>query len=233
MSSVPIPVDTRARSGWTGRLWADIEPIYAAILDHPFIEGLASGELDVDCFVQFIVQDTWYLHEYTRGLLALGARAPTFEATQLMTTHAAAAANAETGLHVELLAALGRDPEQLRTAEPSPTTLAYSSFIVSTILGGDFVDGLAAIVPCFWIYAEVGLQLKRLGSANEVYQRWIDSYGGEDYLREVNLVLELTDQVGAGLDARAEARARRHFRTAARYEWMFWDAAHRQETWPL
>ncbi len=66
-----------------------------------------------------------------------------------------------------------------------------------------------------------------------MYQRWIDSYGSDDYQREVLLALELTDRVGLSLAPEAEAAARRHFRTAARYEWMFWDAAYRQETWPV
>jgi thiaminase/transcriptional activator TenA len=105
--------------------------------------------------------------------------------------------------------------------------------MVSTVYDGGFADGLAGIMPCFWIYAEVGQHLKTVGSPNPIYQRWIDSYGGEDYLREVKIALDLTDEVGADLGPAAEARARQLFRTAARYEWMFWDAAYRLETWPL
>jgi thiaminase/transcriptional activator TenA len=222
-----------ARPGWTGRLWTEIEPVYDAILDHPFIKGLASGELGVDSFVQFISQDTHYLQDYVRTLLALAAKAPDFAATKMLTTHAAAAAAAETGLHAELMTDLGRDPAELLAFDARPTTRAYTSFMLATVFTGSFADGLTAIIPCFWIYAEVGQHLKQAGSPNPVYQRWIDSYGSDDYLREVLLALELTDQVGLGLAPAAEATARQHFRTAARYEWMFWDAAYRQETWPV
>jgi thiaminase/transcriptional activator TenA len=221
------------RPGWTGRLWTEIEPVYDAILDHPFIKGLASGELSVDSFVQFISQDTHYLQDYVRTLLALAAKAPDFAATKMLTTHAAAAAAAETGLHAELMTDLGRDPAELLAFDARPTTRAYASFMLATVFTGSFADGLTAIMPCFWIYAEVGQQLKQAGSPNPVYQRWIDSYGSDDYLREVLLALELTDQVGLSLAPAAEAVARQHFRTAARYEWMFWDAAYRQETWPV
>ena len=222
-----------ARPGWTGRLWAEIEPVYAAILDHPFIKGLASGELSVDSFVQFISQDTHYLQDYVRTLLALAAKAPDFAATKMLTTHAAAAAAAETGLHAELMTDLGRDPAELLAFDARPTTRAYTSFMLATVFTGSFADGLTAVMPCFWIYAEVGQHLKQAGSPNPVYQRWIDSYGSDDYLREVLLALELTDRVGLSLAPAAEAAARQHFRTAARYEWMFWDAAYRQETWPV
>jgi thiaminase/transcriptional activator TenA len=221
------------RPGWTGRLWTEIEPVYDAILDHPFIKGLASGELSVDSFVQFISQDTHYLQDYVRTLLTLAAKAPDFAATKMLTTHAAAAAAAETGLHAELMTDLGRDPAELLAFDARPTTRAYSSFMLATVFTGSFADGLTAIMPCFWIYAEVGQHLKQVGSPNPVYQRWIDSYGSDDYLREVLLALELTDRVGLSLAPAAEAAARQHFRTAARYEWMFWDAAYRQETWPV
>jgi len=223
----------QSRPGWTGRLWAEIEPVYDAILGHPFIKGLASGELTVDSFVHFISQDTHYLQDYVRALLILAAKSPDFEVTKLLTTHAAAAATAETGLHAELMKDLGRDPADLLAFDARPTTRAYTSFMLATVLRGSFADGLAAIMPCFWIYAEVGQHLKRMGSPNPVYQRWIDSYGGDDYQREVLLALDLTDRVGLGLGPEAEAAARQHFRTAARYEWMFWDAAHRQEAWPV
>jgi thiaminase (transcriptional activator TenA) len=221
------------RPGWTGRLWAEIEPVYDAILGHPFIKGLTSGELDVDSFVQFISQDTHYLQDYVRTLLILAAKSPDFEVTKMLTTHAAAAATAETGLHAELMTDLGRDPAELLAFDARPTTRAYTSFMLATVFTGSFADGLTAIIPCFWIYAEVGQHLKQAGSPNPVYQRWIDSYGSDDYLREVLLALELTDRVGLSLAPAAEVTARQHFRTAARYEWMFWDAAYRQETWPV
>lgn len=222
-----------ARPGWTGQLWAEIEPVYEAILTHPFIKGLTTGELSTDSFVQFISQDTHYLQEYVRVLLTIAAKAPDFAATKMLTTHAAAAAAAETGLHAELMTGLGRDPAELLAFDMRPTTRAYTTYLVATAFSGSFADGLAAVIPCFWIYAEVGKHLQQAGSPNPVYQRWIDSYGSDEYLSEVLLALDLTDEVGAGLGAADEARARRHFAMAARYEWMFWDAAHRLEAWPV
>jgi thiaminase (transcriptional activator TenA) len=235
MAQVPAPGATAAqvRPGWTGRLWAEIEPVYDAIVDHPFIEGLTSGELDIDSFVHFISQDTHYLQDYVRTLLILAAKSSDFEVTKMLTTHAAAAAAAETGLHAELMKDLGRDPAELLAFDARPATRAYTTFLVATVFSASFADGLAAILPCFWIYAEVGKHLRQAGSPNPVYQRWIDSYGSDDYLREVTLALDLTDRVGLDLGSEAEAAARRHFAMAARYEWMFWDAAYRRETWPV
>jgi thiaminase/transcriptional activator TenA len=226
-------VAPQGRPGWTGRLWAEIQPVYDAILDHPFIKGLTSGDLEVDSFVYFLSQDTHYLQDYVRTLLTLGAKAPDFEATKLLTVHAAAAAGAETGLHAELMRDLGREPAELLAFDVKPTTRSYTSYLVATVFSGDFADGLAAVLPCFWIYAEVGTHLKQAGSPNPVYQKWIDSYDSDDYQNEVLLALDLADRIGPGLSPEAEARARAHFATASRYEFMFWDAAHREEVWPV
>ena len=94
-------------------------------------------------------------------------------------------------------------------------------------------DGFAAVLPCYWIYAEVGAELAKLGSPDPRYQRWIDAYAGDEYQTIVAEVLALADSVGPTLGAADEARARAHFATTARYEWMFWDAAWRGEVWPV
>jgi thiaminase/transcriptional activator TenA len=111
--------------------------------------------------------------------------------------------------------------------------LAYNSYLLSTVFGGSFADGLAAVLPCYWIYAEVGAVLLEHGSVDARYQRWIDSYGGEDFAATVGEVLSLADRTGPTLTAAEEAVARAHFVTTARYEWMFFDAAHRREAWPI
>jgi thiaminase/transcriptional activator TenA len=89
------------------------------------------------------------------------------------------------------------------------------------------------VLPCLWIYGRVGQHLHEQGSPNPVYQRWIDTYAGPEYAGEVAEVLELADQAGRDLPAGQKAQARAHFETGARYEWMFWDAAYRRESWPV
>ena len=70
------------------------------------------------------------------------------------------------------------------------------------------------------------------GSSDPRYQRWIDSYGGDEFAATVAQVLELADRTGPTLTAAEETAARAHFATTARYEWMFFDAAYRREEWP-
>jgi thiaminase/transcriptional activator TenA len=46
-------------------------------------------------------------------------------------------------------------------------------------------------------------------------------------------VIAETDRIGTQISAAERARCRTHFATTTRYEWIFWDAAYRQESWPV
>jgi thiaminase (transcriptional activator TenA) len=219
------------RGGWTARLWAEAAGTYAAILEHPFLAGLADGSLGSDAFAHYLVQDSYYLHDFARALTVVASKAPTPAGVGMFARHAAGTVEVELALHESLLSELGI---QSTDAMPvAPTTRAYTSYLLATAYGGTFADGFAAVLPCYWVYAEVGAELVKRGSPDPRYRRWIDTYAGDEYQTIVAEVLALADDVGPTLGAAEEACARAHFATTARYEWMFWDAAWRREVWPV
>jgi thiaminase (transcriptional activator TenA) len=218
---------------WSNQLWQAIEPTYAAILAHPFVIGLTDGTLDTAAFAHYVAQDVHYLRAYARALSIVSAKAPTLTDTAMFARHAAEVFDVELELHSALLPALGLDAAAIDESPVAPTTEAYSSYLLATAYSGSFVDGLAAVLPCYWIYAEVGAALAVQGSVDSRYQRWIDSYGGDDFAKTVAEVLELTDRIGPTLTPTEATVAKAHFVATARYEWMFFDAAYRQEIWPV
>jgi thiaminase/transcriptional activator TenA len=218
---------------WSDRLWSDVEETFTAILDHPFVTGLTDGSLDENAFAHYVAQDVHYLRDYARALAIVGAKAPALADTAMFARHAAQVQDVELALHDTLLPELGLDPAAIGAVPVLPTTQAYTSYLLATTYGGSFADGLAAILPCYWIYARVGTALLERGSPDGRFQRWIDSYGGEEFAATVAQVLALTDRVGATLDPMSEKAARAHFAATARYEWMFFDAAWRGERWPV
>jgi thiaminase/transcriptional activator TenA len=218
---------------WSARLWGEVEPIFAAVLAHPFVTGLTDGTLDADVFAHYVAQDVHYLRDYARALAIVGAKAPSLADTAMFARHAAEVYDVELSLHESLLPALGLDPGTVDDVPVAPTTQAYCSYLLATTYGGTFADGLAAVLPCYWIYARVGAALLAKGSPDQRFQRWIDSYGGDDFAATVAQVLDLTDRVGVALNPADEASARAHFVTTSRYEWMFFDAAYRREAWPV
>jgi thiaminase (transcriptional activator TenA) len=217
----------------THRLWDSIAGLYDQILAHPFLAGLADGSLDQKAFRFYVVQDALYLRDYARALSVCGARAPTEDDVAMFNQHAAGAIAVERELHEGFLADFGLRPAEVEATPLAPTNRAYTSYLLASVYAGSFAEALAAVLPCYWIYAEVGAHLLERGSPDPLYQRWIDTYGGEEFAAVVQAVRELTDRVGAGLGDAELARVFERFATTSRYEWMFWDAAWRQERWPV
>jgi thiaminase/transcriptional activator TenA len=218
---------------WKQRLWRDVEPIFAAILEHPFLTGLTDGTLPESSFAYYLAQDAHYLREYARALAVVAAKSPTHADTAMFGRHAAETAEVEMALHETLLPQLGIDPDALDAIPASPTTTAYTSYLLANVYGGSFAEGLAAVLPCYWIYQRVGEALVSRGSPDIRYQTWINTYAGDAFAETVAEVLTLADRTGPGLGADDERRARDHFVTTSRYEWMFWDAAWREERWSV
>jgi thiaminase (transcriptional activator TenA) len=226
-------VSDRPADGLAAGLWRGVSDIYAAILAHPFLKELTEGTLAREKFAFYVIQDALYLRDYARALAVVASRALLASDTEMFARHAADAIAVERSLHDSLLADLGIDPASADQAEPAPTTLAYASYLLATTSGGSYAEGIAAVLPCYWIYWEVGRELLRRGSPDPRYQRWIDTYAGEEFGAVVREVLAVTDRVGPGLSEADRALVHQHFRTTSRYEWMFWDAAYRQQAWPL
>lgn len=210
---------------FTDRLWREAAPVYAKTLNHPFLRGLGDGSLPKERFRFYLVQDTLYLRAFSQALNALAARAPRPDWGRTLSRHSVEAIEAEQQLHASLAGPVG-------DREMAPANAAYTNHLLATVERASFAEGLAAVLPCYWIYQEVGKELKRRGSRDKDYQRWIDQYSGEDYARSVAEVLRMMNAAAAGASEAQRASAVRLFVRGARYEWMFWDMAWRMERWP-
>jgi thiaminase (transcriptional activator TenA) len=232
MNTAGSTSEERVARALTTHLWSAVASTYSAILEHPFVTELADGSLDRASFQFYILQDGHYLHGFARALSLLAARAPTEAVTGLLAGHTAAVVTVERSLHAGLLRELTTAYGDASASAVAPTTLAYVSYLLATCATESFADGVAAVLPCYWIYREVGRKLLTHSSPDPLYARWIETYGGEEFDRAVEEMLQLADSIGAQLTARDRQSAIDHFVITARYEWMFWDAAYRRVGWP-
>src|SRR5712664_1611350 len=132
---------------FTAELWESIGPIYAAILRHPFINGLTDGSLPHENFKFYAVQDALYLREFARALSITGARAPRDEWIIMFNEHAAGALKVERTLHESFFAEWGLTPEAVAATPLAPTNQAYTSYLLATAYGAPFHEGVAALLP--------------------------------------------------------------------------------------
>jgi thiaminase/transcriptional activator TenA len=115
----------------------------------------------------------------------------------------------------------------------SPACHHYVSFLLATAYGEPYDVLLGALLPCFWIYAEVGRDIHARARPNNPYQAWIDTYAGEEFHAAVRAVIAAADEAAALASADVRARMHAAFARATQLEWMFWDSAYRLEQWPV
>src|SRR5690606_37751355 len=121
----------------------------------------------------------------------LAAKAPREEWASTLNQHAIDTFRAERQLHESILSSYGVDTRKSSATGMAPTNVAYTNHLLATVSQRPFVEGLAAMLPCYWIYQQVGRHLADKGSPNKDYQQWIGMYAGEDYASSVSAVLEM------------------------------------------
>ncbi|WP_169053290.1 thiaminase II [Falsirhodobacter xinxiangensis] len=219
--------------GFTQDLARQTAELRARIHDMPFNRELAAGSLSADVFRGYIVQDAHYLEGFARALAAVAAKAPGPEEIAQLAGSSHGAIKAERTLHAHYMALFGVSDAQFRNAETSAACDHYVSFLLRVALVGDFAEGVAALLPCFWIYRDVGQRIAADAKPDNPFAAWIDTYASEEFNQGVERMLALTDRVGAAADAASRDRMHRAFARSCWHEWQFWDSAYHRRGWPI
>lgn len=217
----------------TNSLWADAAPILASIRVHPFVLGLADGSLERPKFQHYMIQDALYLQGFARALAFGAVKAPDAGLIHEFSKAAEVAIVVERALHAGFLTQFGVDPAEAEQAVPSPTCQAYVDALIASAATGSFAELAAAVLPCFWIYWDVGSDIQGSARPANPYQAWIDTYAGEDFESAVKRMIAVVDAEAEQAGPRLRQAMRSRFLRSCEYEWMFWDAAWRLEAWPL
>ncbi|SDH00350.1 thiaminase (transcriptional activator TenA) [Nonomuraea jiangxiensis] len=213
-------------------VWQRTADLVRAIHDHPFNTALGDGTLERDRFAFYIVQDGRYLEAFSKTLATASARAtdPADAAFYAQSAHTALAA--ERMLHAGYLSEFGLTADELAGIATSPTCLAYASYLQATALTAPYPVLAAAVLPCFWIYQDVGTALVGRSGPDHPYHKWISTYADPDFAASVDQAKSITNRLAAAADPPTRAAMVEAYCRAAAYEWMFWDSAWHREPWP-
>jgi len=227
LTEEPRPVQRFTETAWTAN--ADlIRRIHAL----PFNRDLAAGTLAKERFQEYMIQDSLYLVAYGRALAIAAARARTPAEVEFFAESAKVAIVVERALHEGFFKRFGIDPAEAAAAEPSPTCFGYTNFLLATAQTASVETLVAAILPCFWIYWDVGKAIDATAAPDNPYRAWIDTYSDEGFATATKRVIAITDDLADAASPAERARMAQAFRWSCRFEWAFWDAAWRLERWP-
>jgi len=210
------------------------DSIWRAIHSHPFLRELHAGALSRERFTYFIFQDYLYLLDFAQVLCRGGAKSPNLETLEIFARHALIAVEVERSFHASFGRTIGFSAKQLDRLPKGPITEAYTRHLQTVAGEGSLGDIVAAILPCYWIYGEVGRKLyKGRPGKPKVYREWIETYASEEYWKPLREQIRLMDDLGRSAGRSAKRLMISHFLLSSRYEYLFWDQAYNLEKWRI
>jgi thiaminase (transcriptional activator TenA) len=212
--------------------WERTARLRDAIYRLGFNTELSAGTLARDRFQAYIVQDALYLGRFSRALAIAAAKAPDVGTMQSFAQSALGAVAVEQTLHRQYLRQFGVEPADVASAEPSPDCLAYTNFLIAAAYHEPWEVLVAALLPCFWIYWDVGCAIAQKAAPENPYRAWIDTYSDERFGEAVRTVIVAADRAAAATTAATRADMLSAFVRACQYEWLFWDGAYQRRNWP-
>jgi thiaminase/transcriptional activator TenA len=223
-----MTTDTFSRTAWERNA-----KTYEVIRTMPFNAELAAGLLSEARFKHYITQDAHYLIGFGRALTIAAAKAPDPDRIVQFANSAAGAIVVERALHGSFFRQYGITPEVFAATPLSPACHHYVSYLLATAYAESYEVLLGALLPCFWIYAEVGRDIHGRAAPDNPYRAWIDTYAGDDFQAAVRSTIAATDEAASGASSGLRERMHAAFTRATQLEWMFWDSAYRLENWPV
>lgn len=213
---------------WSTNAWEQIQPIYNTIIKMPFITELMDGTLPVEKFQFYMAQDSHYLEHFGRSLSIIASRIEDITDTLAFIQFAEGAIVVENALHESYFKEFNLSGKGIM----QPNCHHYAHVLKSTATLANIEVAVAAILPCFWIYRDVGTFIyENQKSLDNPYKKWIDTYTGEDFNILAKQAIAIADRLASNCTTAQQHLMTEAFITSSHLEFQFWDGAYNLKTW--
>lgn len=210
------------------RLHEAARPIWERCHNHPFVQGIGDGSLDLEKFRFFLLQDYLYLFDYAKVFAYGVIKARNQNLMRVFSENVDAILGGEMKIHRAYMARLGITEEQVFSVQPALANLSYTHYMLSVAAAGGTAEIVAAILSCSWSYAEIGTRLAEQRPASKdhpFYGEWVQGYASADYQATNDALIALMDQLADGCSEEEYRHLEDIFVTCSRYELGFWEMA--------
>jgi thiaminase/transcriptional activator TenA len=156
-------------------LWQLHRNLAESCLSHPFVQGIASGELSRSRFQVYVGQDAYFLEAFARAYALALAKSPDREGVGVFKELLIAVFD-ELTLHEGYAERWGVSLE----AEPLDATCSYCDFLLRTASLEPIGHIAAAMTPCMRLYVFLGQQLAPRLNPESPYREWVETYASGD-----------------------------------------------------
>jgi len=197
---------------------------------HPFIQQLQAGTLPRETFRYYLIQDHYYLQEFGKLHDLAADQSDDPRVIDQLRAGAEHLRQGEIAVRQTFFDRLDITPAEVAQTPVAPTGYAYTSHLYRSLMTAGPAGAVAGLLPCYWLYAEIGQALAGTGSPVPIYQSWIDTYNAADYTDSMTDQLALANYV-ATPDNTDQLLA--IFEKSSWYELKFWQMALDHEDWSL
>ena len=218
---------------FTASLRKSANSIWVKEQSHVFVKELGSGELKLEVFQHYMKQDYQFLIEFSKVIAVAVAKCGRLSDMEWFSKLLNETLNVEMSLHVSFCKDFGISLSDLLETKMSPTVLAYTRYLLEIAYSKPAVHIATAILPCSWGNSELGkkLHLQGMPVNAPLYCRWIEMYNSEEFAGLAQWLRDFIDRETVGLSSESLVVLSDIFIQSSRYEYLFWDAAYRMETW--
>lgn len=211
-------------------LKTSVAEIMPKIYQHPFNQELAQGTLAIETFTFYLNQDALYLTDFSKALAVTATRLPHERQKELFIQFAMNALKAERDLHSTILKKYASTSTTIH--QQSPFCFMYTNYLLRMANTAPVEEAVASLLPCFWVYQQVGQHAYNKKTPNNPYQAWIDLYISDEFNHSVNLIIATVNELAEHASIHCKQNMLNAFRVATSCEWQFWQGAYAQQTWP-
>jgi thiaminase (transcriptional activator TenA) len=195
----------------------------------PFNKELAAGTLPQKKFIFYLMQDALYLNDFAKALALTAGKLPHGHQIELFMQFAMDTLKAERELHFTILKRF-TDADYLKL-EQSPFCFMYTNYLLRMANIAAVEEAVASLLPCFWVYQQVGQKALLKISPRHPYQEWFDLYSSPEFNVSVDLAISLLNELGNLASSHLKKKMIAAFRRSTQLELQFWKGSYHQETW--
>ncbi len=204
---------------FTCKLWKDVNPIYKKMLVHPFIKGLQKGDLSKKAFKYYLSQDILYLKDDLKAFKNLTKKIKNKKHKKFFKNLQKDMIIFEEMFEFEHLKKL----HVKKAKQKSKVIKKYTSFLLKTSKNSSTFYALCALLPCFWLYSAVGLEVYKKAKKQNRYKDWIEFYKDEKLIKQINIFIKIVEKEAQNLNKKERKKARKYFLKSSFFELAFFD----------
>lgn len=199
--------------------------------EHPFIEGLVTGNLSSDVFRYYLLQDRYYLEHFSKLYLYIAEKTEDKMIREHLKLNAEELKEGEIFIREGFFRDLDITEQEISETAIAPTAYHYVSHMYRQLIDGSVNSAIAGMLPCAWLYHEIGLRLIEVGSPNPLYQKWIETYASEEATVQIAKECDIINRLYQESDEQEQEQMLEAFLISSKMEADFWEMALVLEKW--